>query len=174
MKVRRCNIKVLFTSICIFFASFVLLLLLLLLLFCFEHQRHFSNIFQRSSHQSVGMSSLCQFGSLWMGMFNLLTKNSAVLWVGRPGYESWMGHYVVALSKSLHSLCFVFSDKTLSRRSRLLQGLGQETLISHARDYCVMDVLPWVGLGGFVTCKAHLNIFISIFAPNKYLLKKIK
>ena len=67
MKVRRCNIKVLFTSICIFFASFVLLLLLLLLLlilllflllllllllllFCFEHQRHFSNIFQRSSH----------------------------------------------------------------------------------------------------------------------------
>ena len=35
-----------------------------------------------------------------------------------------------------------------------------ETLISHARDYCVMDVLPWVGLGGFVTCKAHLNIFI--------------
>ena len=33
-------------------------------------------------------------------------------------------HYVVALSKSLHSPCFVFSDKTLSRRSRLLQGLG--------------------------------------------------
>ena len=135
MKVRRCNIKVLFTSICIFFASFVLLLLLLLLLlilllllllllFCFEHQRHFSNIFQHSSHLSVGMSSLCQFGSLWMGMFNLLTKNSAGLWVGWPGFESWMGHYVVALSKSLHSPCFVFSDKTLSRRSRLLQGLG--------------------------------------------------
>ena len=35
-----------------------------------------------------------------------------------------MGRYVVALSKSLHSPCFVFSDKTLSRRSRLLQGLG--------------------------------------------------
>ena len=49
---------------------------------------------------------------------------SAGLWVGRPGFESWMGHYVVALSKSLHSPCFVFSDKTLSRRSRLLQGLG--------------------------------------------------
>ena len=49
---------------------------------------------------------------------------SAGLWVGRPGFKSWMGHYVVALSKSLHSPCFVFSDKTLSRRSRLLQGLG--------------------------------------------------
>ena len=49
---------------------------------------------------------------------------STGLWVGRPGFESWMGHYVVALSKSLHSPCFVFSDKTLSRRSRLLQGLG--------------------------------------------------
>ena len=23
------------------------------------------------------------------------------------------------------------------------------TLISHARDYCVMDVLPWVGWVGF-------------------------
>ena len=49
---------------------------------------------------------------------------SAGLWVGRPRFESWMGHYVVALSKSLHSPCFVFSDKTLSRRSRLLQGFG--------------------------------------------------
>ena len=49
---------------------------------------------------------------------------SAGLWVGRPGFESWPGHYVVALSKPLHSPCFVFSDKTLSRRSRLLQGLG--------------------------------------------------
>ena len=37
---------------------------------------------------------------------------SAGLWVGRPGFKSWMGHYVVALSKSLHSPCFVFSDKT--------------------------------------------------------------
>ena len=27
---------------------------------------------------------------------------SAGLWVGRPGFKSWMGHYVVALSKSLH------------------------------------------------------------------------
>ena len=49
---------------------------------------------------------------------------SAGLWVGRPGFESWPRHYVVALSKPLHSPCFVFSDKTLSRRSRLLQGLG--------------------------------------------------
>ena len=37
---------------------------------------------------------------------------SAGLWAGRPGFKSWMGHYVVALSKSLHSPCFVFSDKT--------------------------------------------------------------
>ena len=51
------------------------LLLLSLLLFYFEHQRHFSNSFQHSSHLSVGMSSLCQFGSLWMGMFNLLTNS---------------------------------------------------------------------------------------------------
>ena len=49
--------------------------LLSLLLFYFEHQRHFSNSFQHSSHLSVGMSSLCQFGSLWMGMFNLLTNS---------------------------------------------------------------------------------------------------
>ena len=51
------------------------LLLLSLILFYFEHQRHFSNSFQHSSHLSVGMSSLCQFGSLWMGMFNLLTNS---------------------------------------------------------------------------------------------------
>ena len=68
MKVRRCNFKVLFTSVWFFFFG-------LLLLFYLEHQRHFSNSFQHSSHLSVGMSSLCQFGSLWMGMFNLLTNS---------------------------------------------------------------------------------------------------
>ena len=73
MKVRRCNFKVLFTPVWFFF--FGLLLLSLLLLFYLEHQRHFSNSFQHSSHLSVGMSSLCQFGSLWMGMFNLLTNS---------------------------------------------------------------------------------------------------
>ena len=51
------------------------LLLLSLILFYFEHQRHFSNSFQHSSHLSVGMLSLCQFGSLQMGMFNLLTNS---------------------------------------------------------------------------------------------------
>ena len=57
-------------------------------------------------------------------LFEWSSGLSAGLWVGRPGFESWPGHYVVALSKPLHSPCFVFSDKTLSRRSRLLQGLG--------------------------------------------------
>ena len=30
-----------------------------------------------------------------------------------------------------------------------------------------MDVLPWVGLGGFVTCKVHLIIHIDICAEEK-------
>ena len=49
---------------------------------------------------------------------------SAGLWVGRPGFESWMGHYVVALSKSLHSPCFVFSDKN-SKVAPRLGGIKQ-------------------------------------------------
>ena len=37
---------------------------------------------------------------------------SAKLWVGRPEFKSWLGHDVVSLSKTLHSHCFVFSDRT--------------------------------------------------------------
>ena len=76
----------------------------------------------------LGKLSLSAFRGMFRDQYSVRREwpsgQSAGLWVGQPGFESWMGHYVVALSKSLHSPCFVFSDKTLSRRSRLLQGLG--------------------------------------------------
>ena len=54
-------------------------------------------------------------------------------------------------------------------------GLGQETLISHARDHCVMDVLPWVGWVGFrgpfigITSRSTFQIR-SVFDKHLYNL----
>ena len=73
MKVRRCNFKVLFTSIWFFF------------LLDYYYNHYYYSILNTNAISvilfnialivSVGMSSLCQFGSLQMGMFNLLTNS---------------------------------------------------------------------------------------------------
>ena len=98
---------------------------------CISYQECYSVNFAAVSHDGRHMCELLNAEKFQnsSSFLHLVRREwpsgqSAGLWVGRPGFKSWMGHYVVALSKSLHSPCFVFSDKTLSRRSRLLQGLG--------------------------------------------------
>ena len=57
-----------------------------------------------------------------------------------------------------------YTNSSLSNNSNHVRPLNfndkvLETLISHARDYCVVDVLPWGGMGGRDTnCKVPLII----------------
>ena len=136
------------------------LLLLSLLLFYFEHQRHFSNSFQHSSHLSVGMSSLCQFGSLQMGMFNLLTNSKLnesfnplhhLSLTQQPGdigkfkYLLIFHHFfyhvldIFRLGKpKKKSLVFVFQQTEISQLSRIPRYPVEENQISFFRVFLVV------------------------------------
>ena len=69
-------------------------------------------IFFQKFQKQFCWAFLSKYLNIPKGMWGVSSPVVSVLDSERPGFKSWLGHDVVTLSKTLHSHCFVFSDRT--------------------------------------------------------------